>query len=158
MNNIIELKRLYIERDTLTALLNDDYSNVYMSDKDEITIKHYERYQLPVNSVLNILDDRQTSTKQCAIFNLLAKCYRVAVMIDLNTIDRLSINDLESIVDIPRFMLQGRSYTTSGYGSKIPTSKKVKIGSRWYRVYCKMYSNIGGCYIVSKGRQIIIDF
>ena len=52
--------------------------------------------------------------------------------------------------------LPGRSYTASGYGKKIPTSRKVKATGadgreRWYRVYCMIYSNIGTCYICRKG-------
>lgn len=44
----------------------------------------------------------------------------------------------------------------SGYGGKIPTSRKVKATGadgreRWYRVYCMIYSNIGTCYICRKG-------
>lgn len=41
----------------------------------------------------------------------------------------------------------GLSYTSSGYGSKIPTRYKVQYRKKWYRVYCSIYSNIGTCYI-----------
>ena len=52
---------------------------------------------------------------------------------------------------------QGLSYTASGYGSKIPTSWKARIGKRWYRVYCMVYSNSGTCYILIRGERWIVD-
>jgi len=60
------------------------------------------------------------------------------------------------IVDPLPGQLAGRSKTTSGYGRKIPTSRKVKATGadgreRWYRVYCMIYSNNGTCYICRKG-------
>ena len=52
---------------------------------------------------------------------------------------------------------QNLSYTATGYGAKIPTSWMVRIGKRWYRVYCCIYSNIGSCYIMkNKRRQYIV--
>lgn len=51
----------------------------------------------------------------------------------------------------------GLSYTRSGYGKKIPTTKMVKLpGSpRWRRVYCCIFSNAGTCY-VPKGNDWIV--
>lgn len=46
---------------------------------------------------------------------------------------------------------QNLSYTASGYGSRIPTRYMVKVGSRWRRVYCCIYSNSGTLFI---GRDI----
>lgn len=54
-------------------------------------------------------------------------------------------------IDSPMtFHKLGLSYTQSGYGSKIPTPYKVLFEGRWHRVYCKIYSNIGVNYIVSR--------
>ena len=44
----------------------------------------------------------------------------------------------------------GLSYTARGYGAKIPTTKKIQYNGKWYRVYCKIYSNSGTCYICGK--------
>ena len=52
---------------------------------------------------------------------------------------------------------QGLSYTASGYGSKIPTRHMVRFNSRWHRVYCRIYSNAGTCYIVSGKEQFIVN-
>jgi hypothetical protein len=52
---------------------------------------------------------------------------------------------------------RGLSYTASGYGAKIPTSKKVKFRGRWHRVYCTIYSNSGSCWIKSKGEKYYVS-
>ncbi len=52
--------------------------------------------------------------------------------------------------------IAGLSYTATGYGSKIPTTKMAQYNGREYRVYCMIYSNIGTCYITVKGCQLII--
>lgn len=49
---------------------------------------------------------------------------------------------------------QGLSFTASGYGGKIPTSRMVKVDGRWRRVYVACYSNLGTAYIV-KGKDWI---
>ena len=49
---------------------------------------------------------------------------------------------------------KGLQFTASGYGSKIPTGKMVKIGKRWHRIYYMIWSNAGSCYIM-KGKQKI---
>ena len=48
------------------------------------------------------------------------------------------------------WQLKGLSFTASGYGAKIPTRCKVCYLGKWYRVYCKIYSNSGTCFIVGK--------
>jgi hypothetical protein len=64
--------------------------------------------------------------------------------------------DLESKIEELWWQKRGLMYTATGYGSKIPTSYKVKYNNRWYRVYCRIYSNSGTCYIITKGKKIII--
>jgi len=51
----------------------------------------------------------------------------------------------------------GLQYTQSGYGSKIPSEFKTKIGNRWYRIYYMIYSNSGTPYIISKGETYIVE-
>lgn len=55
------------------------------------------------------------------------------------------------------WQLEGLSYNATGYGSKIPTRNKILIGNKFYRIYTRIYSNAGTCYIVSKGIQIIVS-
>lgn len=45
---------------------------------------------------------------------------------------------------------QGLSYTSSGYGAKIPTRHMIKWDGKWRRVYCIIYSNSGTLYIGKK--------
>ena len=51
----------------------------------------------------------------------------------------------------------GLQYTASGYGKKIPTKYKVKINSKWHRVYCIIYSNIGTLYILKNKCMMTIE-
>jgi hypothetical protein len=66
--------------------------------------------------------------------------------------------DLESKTKLLEWQERGLSYTASGYGGKIPTSKMVRLPGdfRWRRVYCMIYSNIGTCYVLVKGKRVII--
>lgn len=43
--------------------------------------------------------------------------------------------------------LRGLSFTTTGYGRRIPTTSMVNVDGRWRRVYCCIFSNSGTCYI-----------
>jgi hypothetical protein len=52
---------------------------------------------------------------------------------------------------------QGLTYTSTGYGKKIPTTKQIFYENKWRRVYCCIYSNVGTCYILVKGEKIIIN-
>jgi len=49
---------------------------------------------------------------------------------------------------------QGLSFTASGYGGKIPTSRMIRHEGRWKRVYVAQYSNSGTAYIL-KGKDWI---
>jgi len=52
---------------------------------------------------------------------------------------------------------QGLSYTATGYGSKIPTTKEVFILNRWRRVYCMVYGNAGSCYVIIENEIVFIE-
>jgi len=64
---------------------------------------------------------------------------------------------LENKEELLPWQKQGLSYTASGYGPKIPTSKMVLFGNRWRRVYCMIYGNSGSCYFIVHGEEIFID-
>jgi hypothetical protein len=52
---------------------------------------------------------------------------------------------------------RGLSYTASGYGSKIPTSRiAICNDGRERRIYCRVYSNAGSCFIVYKGNPLFV--
>ena len=50
-----------------------------------------------------------------------------------------------------------RSAIRMVYGDKIPTQYMVFIDNKWRRVYCRVYSNSGTCYVLIKGELVIID-
>lgn len=49
----------------------------------------------------------------------------------------------------------GRS--ASGYGSKIPTRHKIRIGGRLRRVYVMLFGNSGSAYVVVDGVDTFLD-
>jgi hypothetical protein len=49
------------------------------------------------------------------------------------------------------------SPTASGYGDKLPTTKMVWFAGRWRRIYCRIYSNVGTCYIIFDGQEIVVS-
>lgn len=51
---------------------------------------------------------------------------------------------------------RGLQQTSSGYGRKLTTSQKALYNGKWYRVYCTIFSNIGSCWIMSKGEKIYV--
>ena len=74
----------------------------------------------------------------------------------VNYLDDLVEGELEFKEDLLWWQKKGLSYTASGYGRRIPTSRKVKYGKKWYRVYCSISSNVGSCFIESRGWNLYI--
>jgi hypothetical protein len=61
------------------------------------------------------------------------------------------------LIDRPLWwQLKGLSYTASGYGSKIPTSKMIKHNGRLKRIYVICYSNAGSAFILDKGKRLFL--
>lgn len=74
--------------------------------------------------------------------------------------DGFYVNDgFEMKTNILPWQDKGLSYTASGYGAKIPTPFMLIIGKVSYRIYCRIFSNVGTTYIISKGEKYIVrDF
>jgi hypothetical protein len=51
----------------------------------------------------------------------------------------------------------GLMFTASGYGRRIPTEKCIYLRGRRYRIYCRIFSNSGTCFINFEGRQVIVE-
>lgn len=68
-----------------------------------------------------------------------------------------NLEDLEKRYEPMAHHDEGRSYTVTGYGRKIPTAIMVKLpgGSRWRHVYCCIFSNVGTNYVL-KGKDWIV--
>ena len=49
--------------------------------------------------------------------------------------------------------------TASGYGSRVPCGflAQTEPGGKFRRVYCRIFSNIGTCYVVIRGERVIVD-
>ncbi len=57
------------------------------------------------------------------------------------------------------FHKQGLQETVSGYGKKLTSSKMLKVGKRFYRIYVMCYGNSGSAYIVKNGKTLFLhDF
>ena len=53
---------------------------------------------------------------------------------------------------------RGLTYTASGYGTKIPTSKVIEWSDgKVRRVYCDIYSNVGSCYCMIHGCKVSVE-
>ena len=57
----------------------------------------------------------------------------------------------------PNLSLAGLQQTATGYGEKLSTDWMVRHNGRDKRVYCVCHSNIGTLFIISKGKQEIVD-
>ena len=75
----------------------------------------------------------------------------------MDRVARLDLSEHEVKEVLLPWQRMGLQETATGYGGKLTTSKKVYYNGRWYRIYCMCYSNSGTCYILSKGRQIIVN-
>ena len=65
--------------------------------------------------------------------------------------------DYETKIDVLPWQKRGLTYTSTGFGKKIPTDRMIKYNNRWYRIYCRIFSNAGTCYISTKNGNIIVD-
>lgn len=53
---------------------------------------------------------------------------------------------------------KGLQYTATGYGSKIPTQYKAFVNGKFRRVYCRIFSNIGTCFVMIGKEKQNVDF
>ena len=73
------------------------------------------------------------------------------------TENRLEFTGANVKYDPMPWQLAGLTWTATGYGDKIPTRYKVWTGRTWRRVYCRIFSNAGTCYIVRKSARTVVD-
>ena len=71
-------------------------------------------------------------------------------------VDYIEYTEADIIERLLPWQKRGLSYTASGYGRKIPTTKMLKVGKRLHRIYAMIYSNSGSCYIISKGKMLFL--
>lgn len=51
---------------------------------------------------------------------------------------------------------RGLTWTASGYGPKIPSSRQLFVAGRWRRVYVAQYSNAGTAYVIVNGARRLV--
>lgn len=73
----------------------------------------------------------------------------------------MSFEDLKEnnlVIEAPLwYHKQNLTQTSTGYGSKLTTTHKVKFNNRLYRIYVAQFSNAGTAYILVNKELIIIS-
>ena len=74
-------------------------------------------------------------------------------------IQRIDLDSVEVKTHPLWWQERGLSYTSTGYGRKIPTTKMLRLPGchRWRRVYCTIFSNIGTCWVVVDGSRVVVS-
>lgn len=77
----------------------------------------------------------------------------------MDSVHGLLLHELEVKTKTLWWQECGLSYTATGYGSKIPTTKMVRLPGEkiWRRLYCMIWSNSGTCYFIKKGERVIVS-
>ena len=71
-------------------------------------------------------------------------------------VDYIEYTEADIIERLLPWQKRGLSYTASGYGGKIPTTKMLRYQGRLYRIYAMVYGNSGSSYIISKGKLLFL--
>ena len=65
--------------------------------------------------------------------------------------------DKKDLINQPLpWQIQGLQQTASGYGSKLTTSRMLRIGKRLYRIYAICYGNAASAYIIMKKERYFL--
>jgi hypothetical protein len=51
----------------------------------------------------------------------------------------------------------GLTWTATGYGAAIPTTLMVRYKGHLRRVYCRIYSNGGTCFVRISGKRVVVS-
>ena len=71
----------------------------------------------------------------------------------------LNRDNAEQVQSAPLWWQErGLQYTATGYGSKIPTRYKAFVHGKFRRVYCRVFSNAGTCFVMLGKEKQIVDF
>ena len=66
----------------------------------------------------------------------------------------LNFEDLQAEQHLLDWQVAGLQKTATGYGTKIPTSWKVRYLGKLRRIYQDVYSNSGVSYIIVNGKKL----
>lgn len=68
----------------------------------------------------------------------------------------LNFEDLQAEQHLLDWQVTGLQKTATGYGTKIPTSWKVRYLGKLRRIYQDVYSNSGVSYIIVNGKKLYL--
>lgn len=68
----------------------------------------------------------------------------------------LNFEDLQAEQHLLDWQVAGLQKTNTGYGTKIPTSWKVRYSGKLRRIYQDVYSNSGVSYIIVNGKKLYL--
>ena len=138
-----------------SALINGDYSGC--SDAEEKEINEWLRNNPHYGPCMGCSDYPELRQfegllTECLEFTFPAILTRQAE----NSLTYLVWPCLQHEKPLP-WQKMGLSYTATGYGKKIPTSRVLYLFGRMYRIYCTIYSNAGTCWIDMGGKRVIVE-
>ena len=152
------MPKITVERVTLPAhwapaLINGDYTGYTYGETKDIEIWQGENPHLYIVG--------RSDYPELTFFNgVMCECLEYDAHV---TFTALEGNGLEYLI-YPAYLhtmplphhTEGLSFTATGYGSRIPTDKCIYLRGRRYRIYCRIFSNIGTCFINFEGRPVVV--
>ena len=136
-----------------SALVNGDYTGLNAIEHREVTAWLIENKHLSIVSCDNYPELTFFNGLMCDCLNYQAHVTFTAMR---GALEYLIYPAYKHTMPLPHHKT-GLSFTATGYGSRIPTDKCVYLNNRRYRIYCRIFSNIGTCYINFGGRNVIVN-
>ena len=130
-------------------LINGDYSGLSYGETKDIEVWQSENPHLHIVGCNDTPDLRHFDGLLCDTLQ-----FEAIVTIDRN--GYLIYPAHKFYMPLPHHKA-GLSYTATGYGRKIPTPHCIYLEGRRYRIYCRIFSNIGTAYIIYRGREVIVN-
>jgi hypothetical protein len=137
-----------------SALINGDYSG--LSDQDEIECNTWQKDN-PHLSVINCADHSEIGLFDGLLCDVLKYHCHINYYRTTDTGIHYLIYPAHEKIEFLPWQKHKFSFTNSGYGAKIPTSKMLLVANVWRRVYCTIYSNSGTCWINLHGKKLIVN-
>ena len=146
-------EKVYLPGHWASLLINGDASG--LSDDEEAEVAGF----LADNPHLGGCLDCSESSELLDVEGLLTECLEFTFSVSLTEmrceLEYLIFPAHKFYEPLP-WQVSGLSYTASGYGSRIPTPHVVYLAGRRYRIYCRVHSNVGVCYINYMGRKVVV--
>lgn len=152
------MAKIHTETETLpahwaSALINGDYSGLEDDEEQEVLdwLDEHPYY----GECFSCSDETELADYSGMLTDCLTYTFPVNFTAKRGDLEYL-IYPAHKFQRLLPWQAAGRQYTASGYGRKIPTTQVVYLAGRKYRIYCRIFSNIGTCYIMFQGREVIV--